>query len=506
MMRATQLPQHWKRAIIVGAFSAALIGGYSLSLPKATAMNDPLNSGSESVQLGPPSFATLVRQVKPAVVNIAVMGKISNNRSGAPFGVPQIPENSPFYDLFKQFQSPGFHGQQEQFEQKFRAGGSGFFISADGYVVTNNHVIDNADEIFVIMQDGKERKAVLKGRDPKTDLALLKVVGGGEFPYVELGNSDKAEVGEWVIAVGNPFGLGGTVTAGIVSARGRDIQSGPYDDYIQVDAPINRGNSGGPLFDNKGQVIGINTAIYSPSGGNVGIAFAIPSNLAKNVVAQLKDKGNVERGWLGVHIQPIDELAAQSLGLDKQRGALVSDVVEDSPAERAGIRMGDVILSMDGEELKTPKDLSKQVAQTQAGSRSTLKIMRQGKRQDLKVTISQLPTTEAEIAQVEDHQEKGTAKLGIYLSSLTPEARKHFGIKKNTDGVLVTDIEPNSPAARAGIRPGDIISMIGQDAVNSPNSVIEKVELAEKQNKPSVLLLVEKRGGKRFVSLEFVPA
>ncbi len=505
-MRTKPLSQHWKRTIIVGAFSVALIGGYSLGLPKATAMSEALNTESQALQLGPPSFASLVRQVKPAVVNIAVSGKIPNNRAGAPLVVPQLPENSPFYDFFRQFQPPGFNGQREGFEREFQAGGSGFFISADGYVVTNNHVIENADEILVIMQDGKERKAVLKGRDPKTDLALLKVQSDEEFPYVNLGNSDQAEVGEWVIAVGNPFGLGGTVTAGIVSARGRDIQSGPYDDYIQVDAPINRGNSGGPLFDNRGQVIGINTAIYSPSGGNVGIAFAIPSNLAKNVVAQLKDKGNVERGWLGVHIQPIDELAAQSLGLEKQQGALVSDVVEDSPAERAGIQVGDVILSMDGEELKTPKDLSKQVAQTQAGSRSTLKIMRQGKRQNLNVTISQLPTTPAEMAQVEEQQEKGTAKLGIYLSSLTPEARQHFGIKKNTDGVLVTDIEPNSPAARAGIRPGDIISMIGQEAVDSPRSVIEKVELAEKQNKPSILLLVEKRSGKRFVSLEFMPA
>ncbi len=500
-MKHTQSLNSWKKAVIASAFTALVVGGYTFNSSKATAMAEPLNLQSEALVLGPPSFAALVKQVKPAVVNIAITGKISN-RVNSP--VPDLPENSPFYEFFKHFQQPGFSGPNRNTERNFQAVGSGFFISRDGYVVTNNHVIENADNIFVITQDGKKRKAILKGKDPKTDLALLKVDDGDAFPYVELGDSANTEVGEWVIAVGNPFGLGGTVTAGIISAHGRDIQAGPYDDYIQIDAPINRGNSGGPLFDNKGQVIGINTAIYSPTGGNVGIAFAIPSNLAKNVVEQLKDSGSVARGWLGVQIQGIDALAAQSLGLDKEQGVLVADVIPDSPAEKAGIQIGDVILSMDGAEFKTSRDLLKFVAQAKSGKQSSIELIRQGKIRTLGITVSEPPESSVELAQGGNKTPKNNgAKLGVYLSELTHDSRRQLGIPNKVQGVLVTSIEPNSPAEKAGIYPGDVISMVGQESVDSPRGVIDKVQQAAKKKNPSVLLLVENRSGKRFVSVEF---
>lgn len=500
-MKNTQSFKHWKKTVIASAFTALVVGAYSVNPPTVTAI-EPLNQQAQSSsRLGPPSFSTLVKQVKPAVVNIAITGKVAGKASLA---FPSVPQHSPFYKFFRQFQPSELSGPNNR-QRDFQAVGSGFFISDDGYVVTNNHVIENADNIFVITQDGEKRKATLKGRDPKTDLALLKVEGSEAFPYVELGNSEKTEVGEWVIAVGNPFGLGGTVTAGIVSARGRDIQAGPYDDYIQVDAPINRGNSGGPLFDNKGQVIGINTAIYSPTGGNVGIAFAIPANLAKNVVSQLKEKGSVERGWLGVQIQSISELAAQSLGIDKEQGVLVSDVVANSPAEEAGVHIGDIILRIDGRSLNRPKDLSKLVAQTQSGNTSVLNIMRKGELHTFNVTISAHPNNEVRLAKASSQPQKSTGKLGVYLSDLTPRARKHFAIERNKRGVLVTDIEPNSPAAKAGIRSGDIISMVNQERVDSPSGVIARVKQAVEENKSSVLVLVEKHGRKRFISVELAP-
>jgi serine protease Do len=507
-MKTKTLSNHWKRTLMASAFTVILLGGYSLLLPEAIASLEATNTETATLQFGPPSFAALVKQVKPAVVNIAIKGRMIPvaNQGSAPFGSPEFPQNSPFNELFKHFQQPRGVNPEGNVEREFQAVGSGFFVSSDGYVVTNNHVIDNADEIFVIMQDGTKLTANLKGRDPKTDLALLKVDDDKKFPYVELGNSDKTEVGEWVVAVGNPFGLGGSVTAGIVSARGRDIQSGPYDDYIQVDAPINRGNSGGPLFDSKGQVIGINTAIYSPTGGNVGIAFAIPSNLAKNVVAQLKDSGSVKRGWLGVQIQAIDELVAESLSLDKGQGALVADVTQNSPAAKAGIKIGDVILAIDDEDLKSPKDLSRLIAATEAGKHTELTIMRNGNKLSFDVVIGLLPGDDIDIAKAGQTEQKEDSKLGIQLSSLTPEAREYYGITETAIGVLVTDIEPNSPAAKAGIRPGYIISMVGQESVSSPKAIIEKVALAAKEHKQAVLLLIENQGKKRFISVEFSKA
>ena len=395
------------RMLIAGAFAAALLfgggllGGRVTSVPDAVAMPQALPAKGDAPGHGPSSFSELVERVKPAVVNISTKGRTRARAGiqGQEFGMPGLPEGSPFGEFYRHFFEghPGLPGGGGV-EREFEAAGSGFIISADGHVVTNNHVIEHADEIEVILSDGTRYPAKVKGRDPKTDLALLELESDESLPYVELGDSDDAQVGDWVVAVGNPFGLGGTVTAGIISARGRDIQSGPFDDFLQIDAPINRGNSGGPLFDTEGRVVGINTAIYSPSGGNVGIGFAIPSTMAKEIIAQLRAEGSVARGWLGVQIQPVTEIVAESLGLEKQQGALVASVVPDGPADRAGIETGDVIVRMNGEELDDFKDLPKLVAKAKAGSESTLEVRRQGKTRKLEVEIGRMPGDEVEIA------------------------------------------------------------------------------------------------------------
>jgi serine protease Do len=384
--------------------------------------------------------------------------------------------------------------------------GSGFIISPDGYVVTNNHVVEHAAEIGVVLQDGSHYEATVKGRDPKTDLALLKVTTDASLPYVELGDSDSARVGEWVVAVGNPFGLGGTVTAGILSARGRDINSGPYDDYLQVDAPINRGNSGGPLFNNRGQVIGVNSAIYSPSGGSVGIGFAIPSNLVRDVVAELETNGKVTRGWLGVQIQPLTDDIAESLGLEETHGALVAGVEPGSPAELGGVKPGDVIVNMNGEKLDDFKDLSKLVAKAEAGSESTLQVKRQGETLKLTIEIGDMPDDGVKVALADADASDDTPKLGVYLSELTPEARQHYRIGKDTEGVLITGVQPGSPAAKAGIEAGLVINMVGQQTVTSPQDVVSRVKQAAEDKKPSVLLMVERNGVQRFVAVKFASA
>ncbi|HEY5646381.1 MAG TPA: trypsin-like peptidase domain-containing protein, partial [Pseudomonadales bacterium] len=337
-----------KNLLIAAAFAAALgvgaVGGQAIALPDdRDAAPAPLVIPQPA--RSHPGFAELVKAVKPAVVNVSISGRAPEAMTGPQLG---FPDGSPFQQFFEEYFGQRGFGPGPNMQRgpapEFQAVGSGFIISPDGLVVTNNHVIDHADKIDVILQDGKRYSAAVQGRDPKTDLALLKLETDETLPYVELGDSSQAEVGDWVVAVGNPFGLGGTVTAGILSARGRDIQAGPFDDFLQVDAPINRGNSGGPLFDTQGRVIGINTAIYSPSGGSVGIGFAIPSEIAIDIIDQLKANGAVERGWLGVEYQPVTEAVAASLGLDDAHGALVARVVEDGPADRAGLRMGDVIL------------------------------------------------------------------------------------------------------------------------------------------------------------------
>ncbi|MBW2421553.1 MAG: DegQ family serine endoprotease [Deltaproteobacteria bacterium] len=488
---------------LVAALAAALMLASSASA--ATAGEASLSRGSW--RDGPPSFSELVERVKPAVVNISTTGKAPAmaGMQGGPQEMPALPEGSPFRELFPRHFGgrPGQPGSGSA-EQELRSVGSGFVISADGLVVTNNHVIEDADSIEVILQDGTRHPATVRGRDPKTDLALLELETDSPLPFVELAKDDDAKVGDWVVAVGNPFGLGGTVTAGIISARGRDIQSGPFDDFLQIDAPINRGNSGGPLFDTQGRVIGINTAIFSPSGGSVGIGFAIPSSMASEVVSELALHGSVARGWLGVQIQPVTGDVAESLGVAEGQGALVASVVPESPAARAGIVPGDVVIGMNGESLDDFKDLPRLVAKTKAGSDSTLEIRRRGKSRKLRVEIGRMPGEGIELAQSQDTAD--SAKLGIQLAELTPEMRQRYDIPEESDGALVARVMTGSPASRAGIRPGSVISMVGQERVQSPDDVLTEVEEAAEEEKGSVLLLVEHRGEKRFIAVKLAEA
>lgn len=494
----------YKRLAMAGALTAALASGAFYSLPQnALASTGPLGAVENGVQYGPPSFASLAERVEPAVVSILITGKTGVAAQMASPSLPQFPEGSPFGEFFRQF---GMPGQGDREEREFQGAGSGFIISPDGYVVTNNHVVEKASEIEVVAQDGTRYEAVVKGLDPKTDLALLKIDADEALPYVELGDSDNARVGEWVVAVGNPFGLGGSVTAGIISARGRDINAGPFDDFIQIDAPINRGNSGGPLFDNRGRVIGVNSAIYSPSGGNVGIGFAIPSNIAKDIIAELRANGKVARGWLGVQIQPITDDIAESLDLQDRHGALVAAVEPGSPAERGGIEVGDVIVRMNGEKLDEFKDLPRLVAGIEAGSESTVEVSRQGEIRKLGIEIGSMPEDDVKHALADDAESGDTPKLGVYLAELTPEARQRYRIGKDIEGVLVAGVQQGSPASKAGIRTGSVINMVGQETVRSPQDLIARVKQAAEEKKSSVLLMVQENGQQRFVAVKFASA
>ncbi len=492
---------------VVLALAAGVLGARAVAIPAGSApVTAVLGDGQDAGQAGagPASFAPLVKAVKPAVVNISIRG----HRAGeAPPGAfPGFPPGGPFREFFQQHFGPGgppgaLPGSRPRPPAEFRAVGSGFIISPDGLVVTNNHVIQQAEEIDVVLQDGTRYPATVRGRDAKTDLALLQVAAKAPLPYVELGSSEDTEVGDWVVAVGNPFGLGGTVTAGIVSARGRDIQAGPFDDFLQVDAPINRGNSGGPLFDARGRVIGINTAIYSPSGGSIGIGFAIPSELAADVIGQLEENGRVERGWLGIEFQPVTEELAASLGLESPGGALVASVLADGPAEKAGLRVGDVILGLDGEALQEPKDLPRLVAGARAGSRVALRVLRDGRERTVRVTIGR---SEAEARLADAAQEASKpAGLGVALSELTPELRQRYGLAA-THGVLVTGVQRGSPAAQAGLRPGQVITMVGQSRVATPGQVAEAVSEAREAERPSLMLMVEQSGARRFVAVDLL--
>ena len=502
-MRTKSLSR-FKRVALAATVTSIFASAALFSLPQnALAVTAPASVVDAGVQYGPPSFADLAERVEPAVVSITVSGKtdVAAGRNGQEHQMPQFPEGVPF-DQFRN-RVPGMPGGDNGAQREFQGAGSGFIISSDGYVVTNNHVVEHATEIGVILQDGTRYEATIKGRDPKTDLALLKVNTDASLPFVELGDSDSARVGEWVVAVGNPFGLGGTVTAGIVSARGRDINSGPYDDYLQIDAPINRGNSGGPLFNNRGQVIGVNSMIYSPTGGSVGIGFAIPSNLVRDVVAELETSGKVTRGWLGVQIQPLTDDIAENLGLKETHGALVAGVEPGSPAELGGIKLGDVIVGMNGEKLEDFKDLSKLVASAKAGSESTLQVERQGETHKLNIEIGNMPDDDAKVALAGDAASDDTPKLGVYLSELTPEVRQRYRIGKDTEGVLVAGVQQGSPAEKAGIKEGQVINMVGQEAVKSPEDVISQVKQAAAEKKPSVLLMMQHNGMQRFVAVKF---
>jgi serine protease Do len=484
---------------LVGATLALALAAGSLYWTgrAAVAADQSVQSGVPVAVTGFPSFADVAERVSPAVVNVSVKAERAGQLS---WGHPALPDDVPVPESFRRFfEQPGRAAPRQAIGQ-----GSGFILDAEGYIVTNHHVIDGADEVTVVLNDGTSHSAEVVGRDSKTDLALLKIDADRPLVAVELGDSSKARVGDWILAVGNPFGLGGSVNAGIISARGRDINSGPYDDYFQIDAPINRGNSGGPLFDIQGRVIGVNTAIFSPSGGNVGIGFAIPAETVERVVADLRRNGHVERGWLGVQIQEVTEELAAGLGLDRATGILVADLLPGSPAAGTDLRAGDVILSADGQPLADPKALSRRVAETEAGSSMTLRVLRGGQERDLTVTIGRMPDDDqvaAVSSPAESPDEADRPRLGLYLSPLTPELRLEQGLGSDAAGVYVSRVEPESPAARAGIEAGSLISMVGLEPVETPDQVVEAVRAATAQKRDSLILRVEKEGRPLFIAV-----
>jgi serine protease Do len=464
------------------------------------------DTGTVSAAALPPatfSFADLAAKVSPAVVTISSAHKVESSGDGMPDLPFDFPKGSPFEEFFRHFREQQQHAQSD----RVMALGSGFIIDPSGYVVTNNHVVEEATDIKVTLSSGQEYAAKLIGTDAKTDLAVLKIDASKRLPAVAFGDSDKMRVGDWVLAVGNPFGLGGTVTTGIISARGRDLRNGPFDDFLQVDAAINQGNSGGPTFNLAGEVVGINTAIASPNGGSVGIGFAIPSNLAKPVIAQLESHGTVERGWLGVGIQPVSPEIARALGLDKPMGALVSQVEPDSPAAKGNLRKGDVIIGYDGRTVENLHDLTRLVADTAAGKRADIVVWRDKARATLLVEIAKLePDQEAAVAGAPAAANAGggtdVKALGATLAAITPETRQEMDLPDDVNGVVITDVDSDGSAADEGLRPGDIIEQVGQKQVHTPAEVgaIVSAALAAKQD--AVLLLVNREGNEVFVAVK----
>ncbi len=490
-----------RRIALMGSVAAVavavLLGGPSgfRQIPLPTWSNQV--QAAENVQ-HPADFADLIAKVKPAVVSVRVkmIEQGAQDSSSNEQALPLQP-GSPMEKFFRQFGGQDFgqqFGQQQQQQQRraVTGEGSGFFISDDGYVVTNNHVVDHAKTVTVTTDDGKIHNATVVGTDPRSDLALIKV-DGGSFPYVKF--ADHApRIGEWAIAVGNPFGLGGTVTAGIVSATGRDIGRGG-DDYVQIDAPINRGNSGGPTFDTDGNVMGVNTAIFSPSGGSVGIGFDIPAATAKNVIAQLKDKGHVTRGWLGVQIQPVTSEVADALGLKQAGGALVAEPQSGSPAAKAGVKAGDVITSVDGSKIKDSRELAQKIGTMSPGSSVELGVIRDGNQQTIKVTLAQMPNQqEAQAGSEQDGQSQSTPRLGLTLAPARSDGA-------GNQGVLVTAVDPNGPAADRGIKEGDVITNVGGTSVSTPSDVQKQLAQLQKAGKHSVLMRVKSGEGTHYVAL-----
>ena len=458
----------------------------------------------------PVGFADIVERVKPSVisvkVNIAekVASKDKDDGANKDEDSPFQP-GSPMERFFRRFGGPdglppGLRGGPRGGRGQVTGQGSGFFISADGYAVTNNHVVDGADKVEVTMDDGKTYTAKVIGTDPRTDVALIKVDGRTDFPFAKLSDS-KPRIGDWVLAVGNPFGLGGTVTAGIVSASGRDIGNGPYDDFIQIDAPVNKGNSGGPAFDVSGEVMGVNTAIYSPSGGSVGIAFSIPASTVKSVVAQLKDKGSVARGWIGVQIQPVTSDIADSLGLKKAEGALVAEPQANGPAAKAGIEAGDVITSVNGETVKDARELARTIGGLAPGAAVKLNVLHKGQDKVINLTLGQLPNTVEAKASLDDSDKakpnKGTdvPKLGMTVAPANSVA----GAGK--EGVVVTEVDPKSAAAERGFKEGDVILEVAGKSVATAGEVRDAITAARSDNKNSVLMRVKSGGSSRFVAV-----
>jgi serine protease Do len=467
-----------------------------------------LSSLAASAKPAPDGFADLAAKLLPAVVNISTTQTIKGDKPGRPGPeVPQFPPGSPFEEFFKDFLDRN-KGKPEAQPRRATSLGSGFIVDSAGLVVTNNHVIADADEITVTLQDDTSFKAEVVGRDTKVDLALLRIKPTKPLAAVKFGDSDGTRVGDWVLAIGNPFGLGGTVTAGILSARAREINAGPYDDFLQTDASINRGNSGGPMFNMAGEVIGINTAIYSPSGGSIGIGFAIPANMAKPVVDQLRDIGHVRRGWLGVNIQSVSDEIAESLGLDKPRGALIASVRDGGPAQAAGIQPGDVVLTFDGKEVTDMRRLPRIVAETPVEKTVKVTVWRKRKEHTFDVKVGELKEEEQQAAATPNKQQTpaeppGTVKaLGLSLANLTPELRERFSLAEDSAGVVVVDVAPDSAASEKGMHAGDLIVEVAQEEVKNPTQIAAKIDEAKKAGRKSVLLLVDRQGDLRFVALK----
>jgi serine protease Do len=490
------------RRIALLATTIAGLGVAALfAAPNATPRFDLFGSAAQAQNLSekaqqlsqkPVGFADIVEKVKPAVISVRVKmerpaATDSDNDQEIPF-----PPGSPFERFFRRFGMPNSQNGPEVITGQ----GSGFFITADGYAVTNNHVVEHAESVKVTTDDGKSYTAKVIGTDPRTDLALIKI-DGGSFPYVKLADSTP-RVGDWVLAVGNPFGLGGTVTAGIVSARGRDIGAGPYDDFIQIDAPVNKGNSGGPTFDVDGNVIGVNTAIYSPSGGSVGIAFAIPADTVKNVIAQLRDKGSVTRGWIGVQIQPVTPDIADSMGLKQATGALVAEPQPDSPAAKAGIKSGDVITAVNGTPVKDARQLARLIGTMAPGASVTLDLIHDSQQKNVTLTLGTLPA-EKVASNEPSHEEKGTdidvPKLGFTLAPANSVAGK------SAKGVVVTAVTEGGVASDHGLQVGDVILDVAGKAVTTPADVNNGLSDARKEGKHTVLFRVKSGGDTKFVAL-----
>jgi serine protease Do len=453
----------------------------------------------------PIGFADIVEHVKPSVISVKVninekVAKDDSSNDDSPF-----PPGSPMERFFRRFggpdgMPPGLRGIPRG-RGMVTGQGSGFFISADGYAVTNNHVVDSADKVEVTTDDGKTYSAKVIGTDARTDVALIKVEGGSNFPFAKLSDG-KPRIGDWVLAVGNPFGLGGTVTAGIVSAMGRDIGNGPYDDFIQIDAPVNKGNSGGPAFNTEGEVMGVNTAIYSPSGGSVGIAFSIPASTVKTVIAQLKDKGSVSRGWIGVQIQPVTSDIADSLGMKKAEGALVAEPQANGPAAKAGIESGDVITAVNGETVKDARELARTIGGLAPGNSVKLNVLHKGEDKVVSLTLGQLPNTMEAKADNDNDDKGGSTTRGTAVPKLgltVAPANSVAGAGK--DGVVVTDVDPKSAAAERGFKEGDVILEVAGKSVANAGDVREAINAARTDNKNSVLMRIKSGGSLRFVAV-----
>lgn len=486
-----------KTKALAGTLSASLaVGGFLLGrvtqTDHAQAQTETAPAPAVATQSGRalPSFATLAAHASPSVVYIKVVSVTKSREEGPGFGPPSGPfgENSPF-----PFRMPP-PGPRRDFRRQ--GSGSGFIIRNDGIVITNNHVVEDAKEILVTLNDKREYSAKVLGRDPKTDLAVLKIEAPGELPVATLGDSESLQVGDWVMAIGNPFGLSNTVTAGIVSAKGRSIGAGPYDNFIQTDASINPGNSGGPLFNERGEVVGINSAIFSQGGGNIGIGFAIPINLAKRLVPELEAHGSVTRGWLGVAIQQVTPDLAKSLGLEEARGALVADVTDGSPAAKGGVQRGDVIVSFNSKKVAESSSLPSLVADTPVGETVSVEVLRNGKNTILEVKVAKL--AEEVVANESEEQGAEKSKWGLALRELRPEEREQAGVKAD-EGVLIAGITPESPAAEANLRVGDVVLEVNRVPVGSIADLKKEMEKVE-GNTP-LLLLLRRADGNLFASL-----